>query len=69
MARPVDYDAKIAAIDEKIAAKKEQLKKLKEQRKSIILRKAKNDNAELVQFMQENKISAADVVNKLKQDQ
>ncbi len=69
MARQVDYDAKIAAIDEKIVAKKAQLKKLKEQKKSLILRKAKNDNAELVLFMQENKISAADVVSKLKQDQ
>ncbi len=66
MARKVNYDEKIEALKKKIAKKEEELKSLKATLAEWKTKKAKGDYAELVEYMQTNKITAADVLAQIK---
>lgn len=66
MARTADYDAKIAVIEEKLEKKKNEVKKLKETLAELKEKKAKADYKELLNYMTENEISAAQVLDTLK---
>ena len=66
MARTADYDAKIAVIEEKLEKKKNEVKKLKETLAELKEKKAKADYKELLNYMMENEISAAQVLDTLK---
>ncbi len=66
MARKANYDEKIAIIEKKIAKKEEELKSLKATLAEWKAKKAKDDYAELVEYMQTNKLTAAEVLAQIK---
>lgn len=66
MARPMNYDAKIAAIEEKINKKKDELKKLKEELCELQEKKHKADYGELIEYMQGNGLTPSEVLGAIK---
>ena len=62
MARKANYEEKINAIEAKIAKKQEELKSLKAQLSEIKAKKAQDDYKELTEYMQNNNLSASDVL-------
>jgi DNA-binding protein H-NS len=66
MARPVDYDAKIAAVAEKLEKKQQEVKKLKEELAAWKDKKSKANYKELLNYMSENDISAEQALDALK---
>lgn len=67
MARTANYEAKIATLTEKVEKKTAELKKLKEELSEIKSKKAKEDCKVLFDYMQENDISADDVLGVIKE--
>jgi Skp family chaperone for outer membrane proteins len=66
MARKANYEEKINAIEAKIAKKQEELKSLKVQLNEIKAKKAQDDYKELTEYMQNNNLSASDVLASIK---
>jgi Skp family chaperone for outer membrane proteins len=66
MARKANYEEKINAIEAKIAKKQEELKSLKAQLSEIKAKKAQDDYKELTEYMQNNNLSASDVLASIK---
>ncbi|MBE6092050.1 protein kinase [Selenomonas ruminantium] len=66
MARKANYEEKINAIEAKIAKKQEELKSLKAQLNEIKAKKAQDDYKELTEYMQNNNLSASDVLASIK---
>ncbi|RHM54242.1 protein kinase [Mitsuokella sp. AF33-22] len=66
MARKADYDSKIQALEEKIAKKQDEVKKLKAQLAEVKEKKAKEDYQELTTYMEENNLTAAEVLAVIK---
>ncbi|MDY4475365.1 protein kinase [Mitsuokella sp.] len=66
MARKTDYDGKIQALEAKIAKKQEEVKKLKAELAAVKEKKAKEDYQELTAYMEENNLTAADVLAAIK---
>jgi len=66
MARKANYEEKINAIEAKIAKKQEELKSLKAQLGEIKAKKAQDDYKELTEYMQNNNLSASDVLASIK---
>lgn len=67
MARTANYEAKIVALTKKVEKKSAELKKLKEELSEIKSKKAKEDYKVLFDYMQENDISADDVLGAIKE--
>lgn len=67
MARTANYEAKIATLTKKVEKKTAELKKLKEELSEIKSKKAKEDYKVLFDYMQENDISADDVLGVIKE--
>lgn len=61
MARKTNYDEKIAALEDKIAKKQEDIKKLKAALNELKNKKIAVDNQELMEYMQQNNLSASEV--------
>ncbi len=66
MARQMNFDAKIFALETKINKKQEELKKLKVELSETKARKAESDYKELIEYMEQNGISAEDVLGAIK---
>ncbi|WP_026766724.1 protein kinase [Selenomonas ruminantium] len=66
MARKANYEEKISGIEAKIAKKQEELKSLKAQLNEIKAKKAQDDYKELTEYMQNNNLSASDVLASIK---
>lgn len=66
MARKANYEEKISGIEAKIAKKQEELKSLKAQLSEIKAKKAQDDYKELTEYMQNNNLSASDVLASIK---
>ena len=66
MARKANDEEKINAIEAKIAKKQEELKSLKAQLSEIKAKKAQDDYKELTEYMQNNNLSASDVLASIK---
>ena len=66
MARKANYEEKINAIEAKIAKKQEELQSLKAQLSEIKAKKAQDDYKELTEYMQNNNLSASDVLASIK---
>ena len=66
MARKANYEEKINAIEAKIAKKQEELKSLKAQLSEIKAKKAQDDYKELTEYMQNDNLSASDVLASIK---
>ena len=62
MARKANYEEKISAIEAKIVKKQEELKALKNQLSEIKAKKAQDDYKALTEYMQNNNLSASDVL-------
>jgi Skp family chaperone for outer membrane proteins len=66
MARKANYEEKINAIEEKISKKQDEIKALKAQLSEIKAKKAQDDYKELTEYMQNNNLSASDVLASIK---
>lgn len=66
MARKTNYDEKIAALEDKIAKKQEDIKKLKATLNELKNKKIAVDNQELMEYMQQNNLSASEVLASIK---
>ncbi|MCI7261407.1 MAG: protein kinase [Selenomonas sp.] len=66
MARKTNYDEKIAALEDKIAKKQEDIKKLKAALNELKNKKIAIDNQELMEYMQQNNLSASEVLASIK---
>lgn len=66
MARKTNYDEKIAALEDKIAKKQENIKKLKAALNELKNKKIAVDNQELMEYMQQNNLSASEVLASIK---
>lgn len=66
MARQMNYSAKIESLEAKINKKKEELKKLKVELSETKAKKAESDYKELIEYMEQNGISAEDVLGAIK---
>ena len=66
MARKANYEEKISGIEAKVAKKQEELKSLKAQLNEIKAKKAQDDYKELTEYMQNNNLSASDVLASIK---
>ncbi len=66
MARKTNYDEKIAALEDKIAKKQEDIKKLKAALNELKNKKIAVDNQELMEYMQQNNLSASEVLASIK---
>ncbi len=62
MARPVNYDEKIAKLEKKITMKKEDIKKLKGQLSELQERKANEGAQQLQEYMKKNNMSATEAL-------
>ena len=65
MARKIDYDAKIVALEAKITQKQNAIKDLKAQLNNWKEKKAQEDYKELTDYMSANNLSAKDVLDYL----
>lgn len=66
MARKVNYDEKISALETKIAKKQDEVKALRAEVKELKEKKAKEDYQELTDYMLANNLSAKDVLDYIK---
>ena len=66
MARKVNYEEKISAIEAKIAKKQSEIKTLKAQLSSLKNKKAADDYKALTEYMTANDLSARDVLEFIK---
>ena len=66
MARKANYEEKIATLQEKIAKKQEELKGLKAQLEEVKAKKAQQDYKVLVVYMEQNNLTAEDVLGAIK---
>ena len=66
MARKTNYDEKIAALEDKIAKKQEDIKKLKAALNELKNKKIAVDDQELMEYMQQNNLSASEVLASIK---
>ena len=66
MARKVNYDEKISALEAKIAKKQDEVKTLRAEVKELKEKKAKEDYQELTDYMLANNLSAKDVLDYIK---
>lgn len=66
MARQMNYSAKIESLEAKINKKQEELKKLKVELSETKARKAESDYKELIEYMEQNGISAEDILGAIK---
>jgi len=66
MARKVNYDEKISALEAKIAKKQDEVKALRAEVKELKEKKAKEDYQELTDYMLANNLSAKDVLDYIK---
>jgi len=62
MARPVNYDEKIAKLEKKITKKKEDIKKLKGQLSELQERKANEGAQQLQEYMKKNNMSVIEAL-------
>ena len=66
MARKVNYDEKISALEAKIAKKQDEVKALRAEVKELKEKKAKEDYQELTDYMLANNLSVKDVLDYIK---
>lgn len=66
MARQMDFGKKIEVLESKIEKKQEELKKLKDELNSVKTKKASSDYKELVEYMEQNNLSAEEVLASIK---
>ena len=66
MARKVNYDEKISALEAKIAKKQDEVKALRAEVKELKEKKAKEDYQELTDYILANNLSAKDVLDYIK---
>ena len=67
MARKAHYEEKIATLQAKITKKQEELKTLKAQLDEVKTKKAQQDYKVLVEYMEQNNLTAEDVLGAIKE--
>lgn len=67
MARKSNYEEKIATLQAKITKKQEELKTLKAQLDEVKTKKAQQDYKVLVEYMEQNNLTAEDVLGAIKE--
>ena len=67
MARKAKYEGKIATLQAKITKKQEELKTLKAQLDEVKTKKAQQDYKVLVEYMEQNNLTAEDVLGAIKE--
>lgn len=67
MARKANYEEKIATLQAKITKKQEDLKTLKAQLDEVKTKKAQQDYKVLVEYMEQNNLTAEDVLGAIKE--
>ena len=67
MARKANYEEKIATLQAKITKKQEELKTLKAQLDEVKTKKAQQDYKVLVEYMEQNNLTADDVLGAIKE--
>ena len=67
MARKANYEEKIATLRAKITKKQEELKTLKAQLDEVKTKKAQQDYKVLVEYMEQNNLTAEDVLGAIKE--
>ena len=67
MARKENYEEKIATLQAKITKKQEELKTLKAQLDEVKTKKAQQDYKVLVEYMEQNNLTAEDVLGAIKE--
>ena len=67
MARKANYEEKIATLQAKITKKQEELKTLKAQLEEVKAKKAQQDYKVLVEYMEQNNLTAEDVLGAIKE--
>ena len=67
MARKANYEEKIATLQAKITKKQEELKNLKAQLEEVKTKKAQQDYKVLVEYMEQNNLTAEDVLGAIKE--
>lgn len=66
MARQMDFDKKIESLKSKIEKKHEELKKLKAELEAVKSKKASTDYKALVDYMEQNNLTAEEVLESIK---
>lgn len=66
MARQMDFDKKIESLKSKIEKKHEELKKLKAELEAVKSKKASTDYKALVDYMEQNDLTAEEVLESIK---
>lgn len=66
MARQMDFDKKIESLKSKIEKKHEELKKLKAELEAFKSKKASTDYKALVDYMEQNNLTAEEVLESIK---
>ena len=66
MARKVNYEEKISALEAKIEKKHNEIKALKSQLSELKAKKADGDYKELTEYMMANNLTAAEVLASIK---
>ena len=66
MARQMNFSAKIESLETKIVKKQEELKKLKIELADVKAKKADSDYKVLIEYMEQNGITAEDVLGAIK---
>lgn len=67
MVRKANYEEKIATLQAKITKKQEELKTLKAQLDEVKTKKAQQDYKVLVEYMEQNNLTAEDVLGAIKE--
>lgn len=67
MARKANYEEKVATLQAKITKKQEELKTLKAQLEEVKAKKAQQDYKVLVEYMEQNNLTAEDVLGAIKE--
>lgn len=67
MARKANYEEKIVTLQAKITKKQEELKTLKAQLDEVKTKKAQQDYKVLVEYMEQNNLTAEDVLGAIKE--
>ena len=67
MARKANYEERIATLQAKITKKQEELKTLKAQLDEVKTKKAQQDYKVLVEYMEQNNLTAEDVLGAIKE--
>ena len=67
IARKANYEEKIATLQAKITKKQEELKTLKAQLDEVKTKKAQQDYKVLVEYMEQNNLTAEDVLGAIKE--